>query len=697
MLVKIFLAVALVVSTALLGLAWRQSTDEVAHLNAMTRSSAERLASVIVGNIETTMLQGDGIHVRNQVRRTSAALPDVEIEIFDQRGLEVFGEPAPAPPRSSLPIPLAATLADGDPRFEDGRQWRPIRNEVRCHECHPSEHALRGVLAFAPATVPPPREHVIGELVESAFIQVMTAEKEGELTALFAELSQKAPSIRAIGVYNRTGEVPFGVEVPGVTAGILEESLRAGSKRRHVNTERGSIELVPLPMEERCEQCHERDAPVRGVLAIALDGPITREATNVEQATLIDTSLRYIMLSSLGRLISAFLDAVVSARAVDEIVLYDPEGRTYYSSIPRAPPTHVGAALASRLAFSSFVGTSGEERIRVVQPLLNDAKCVRCHGSDAAVRGAVSVSLSTKASALAREAAAERATLFIAIALVVVLVVLYALIHVLVVKPVRKIGAVADAVSHGELDVSVRDIPPDGDEMQRLGTRMNEMIRGLRTALHLRRFVSRGTAEHARLSAATLTGSRMPAAAGERCNATILFTDIRGFTAYSETVPPETVVDMLNRYLQVQADIVEKYGGDIDKYVGDELMAVFHGEDGPRRAVRAALEMVTAVERAREAGEVLAVGCGISTGEVVYGPIGSTDRMDFTVIGDVVNTGARLCSSADGSEVLVSTAVRTACETIDDIALDDREPLQLKGKRQPFPVFRARWRDGSST
>jgi adenylate cyclase len=155
-------------------------------------------------------------------------------------------------------------------------------------------------------------------------------------------------------------------------------------------------------------------------------------------------------------------------------------------------------------------------------------------------------------------------------------------------------------------------------------------------------------------------------------------------------VAPEQVVAMLNRFLQVQADIVERFQGDIDKYVGDELMAVFHGDDGPPRAVQAAIAMVAAVEGAREAGETLAVGAGISTGEVVHGPIGSTERMDFTVIGDVVNIGARLCSAAQPSEVIISAAVREAMGDLPDVELEALEPLQLKGKRQPFAVYRVR-------
>src|SRR5690606_14603354 len=96
--------------------------------------------------------------------------------------IEVFGTPPPPPPRHELPAPLAATLADGRPRVEHGREWRPIANEKACHACHPAAPALRGVLALTPLAEPAPaREDVIPSLVESAFVQIMTAEQESEL------------------------------------------------------------------------------------------------------------------------------------------------------------------------------------------------------------------------------------------------------------------------------------------------------------------------------------------------------------------------------------------------------------------------------------------------------------------------------------------------------------------------------------
>jgi adenylate cyclase len=245
---------------------------------------------------------------------------------------------------------------------------------------------------------------------------------------------------------------------------------------------------------------------------------------------------------------------------------------------------------------------------------------------------------------------------------------------------------VADAVGEGNLDVSVARADAGGDEVARLGHRVNHMVSGLRAKTQLEKFVSRGAAH-----AAEAAGLRGVARLGERRAAAVLFSDIRGFTTFSETVSPEAVVEMLNRVLDAQARVVVAHGGDIDKFVGDELMAVFQGQGAEVRAVASAVEMIRAVHDARVAGESFAVGVGVACGEVIYGAMGSEARMDFTVIGDVVNTGARLCSAAEADEVLVTDAVARACTgEIADVELVPHEPLHVKGKREPVVVHAAR-------
>jgi adenylate cyclase len=315
---------------------------------------------------------------------------------------------------------------------------------------------------------------------------------------------------------------------------------------------------------------------------------------------------------------------------------------------------------------------------------------MRCHGEDSALRGAVAVTVSTAVAEQARRASWNRRRMFTGLNLLGILVILAALLQYLVARPVKRIGEVADEVGKGNLEVTVTRADPDGDEISRLGSHINQMVHGLRTKMQLEKFVSRGTAE-----AAAGAGLQAISRTGERRAVTVLFSDIRGFTGYSERSEPEAVVEMLNRLLQAQAEVVGELGGDIDKFVGDELMAVFTGPDAELAAVRCAVRMLEAVAAARRSDETLGVGIGISAGDVVYGAIGHEQRMDFTVIGDVVNTGARLCSAAAAGEILVSELVYRAAailagdvEESAGIDFESGEPLVLKGKRDPFPVYR---------
>lgn len=298
----------------------------------------------------------------------------------------------------------------------------------------------------------------------------------------------------------------------------------------------------------------------------------------------------------------------------------------------------------------------------------------------------MSVSLSTAAAARLRAETLQQRAWFSGATLLAILLMLVATLKYVVLRPVQQIGTVADAVGEGDLGVSVARADADGDEMARLGDRVNHMVAGLRAKTQLEKFVSRGAAH-----AAEIAGLRGVTRLGERRVAAVLFSDIRGFTSYSETVSPEQVVEMLNRVLDAQARVVVAHGGDIDKLVGDELMAVFQGEEAARRAVESAVEMVAAVRDVRAAEERISVGCGVAFGDVVYGAMGSVARMDFTVIGDVVNTAARLCSAADADQVLVTAEVARACQdALAGVELIPHEPLQVKGKRDPVIVHTAR-------
>ena len=179
----------------------------------------------------------------------------------------------------------------------------------------------------------------------------------------------------------------------------------------------------------------------------------------------------------------------------------------------------------------------------------------------------------------------------------------------------------------------------------------------------------------------------------------IMFADIRGFTTLSEKMEPEKVVEILNNYFTHVTDIIFDHGGTLDKYLGDGVMALFgaplsKGNDA-ENAVRAAQAIQRLViELNRDAAErewpEFGVGIGINSGIVTAGNIGSPRRIDYTVIGDTVNTASRLMSNAPAGKIIISQA--TAADlTPGKFILAALSPLTVKGKSEPIPVFRVDW------
>ncbi len=180
----------------------------------------------------------------------------------------------------------------------------------------------------------------------------------------------------------------------------------------------------------------------------------------------------------------------------------------------------------------------------------------------------------------------------------------------------------------------------------------------------------------------------------ERKQVTILFADIRSFTALSEHMAPEEVVAMLNEYFTLATEILFKYNGMLDKFVGDQVMAVFgHMTDeksGARSAVRAALEMQKATvvlmrDRAKKGLPVFQVGIGINTGSAILASVGSPNRMDYTVIGDAVNIAARLEKHAGGREIVIGE--RTSMHLPQKMPLSARQEVQMKNRLQPLVCY----------
>ncbi|HXH72624.1 MAG TPA: adenylate/guanylate cyclase domain-containing protein [Mariprofundaceae bacterium] len=175
---------------------------------------------------------------------------------------------------------------------------------------------------------------------------------------------------------------------------------------------------------------------------------------------------------------------------------------------------------------------------------------------------------------------------------------------------------------------------------------------------------------------------------------TILFADIRSFTSLSEKMSPEEVVTMLNEYFDEMVGIIFRHQGVLDKFVGDELMAVFgilgDSAQSPENAIRAAVAMQQRLgemmlERQRQMKPVFGVGIGINTGQVVIGNVGSENRMDYTVIGDAVNIAARLEQMADGGAVLVGEQTRQQVPI--GMQVVEKGVLKLRNRADPVKCY----------
>ena len=181
---------------------------------------------------------------------------------------------------------------------------------------------------------------------------------------------------------------------------------------------------------------------------------------------------------------------------------------------------------------------------------------------------------------------------------------------------------------------------------------------------------------------------------GDKRPVAVLFSDIRGFTALSETMRPDDMASLLTEYFTEMVEIVFRNEGTLDKFIGDAVMAQWGAplgaEDDPDMAMKAAIEMIYALDAlnekwAAEGRPQLQIGVGLNYGEAFAGNIGSEQRLEFTVIGDSVNTASRLCGAAGPREILISEEMRAALHS--EPPLEPREPMALKGKSLVVPVY----------
>jgi adenylate cyclase len=196
------------------------------------------------------------------------------------------------------------------------------------------------------------------------------------------------------------------------------------------------------------------------------------------------------------------------------------------------------------------------------------------------------------------------------------------------------------------------------------------------------------------LAEMVVNGQLLVQQGGETRVATVMFTDIRGFTAHSRDAEASEILRMLNDYYEVLVEIVFRQEGTVDKFIGDGMMVLWGApvvhEDDPARAVRAAIDIQKAMEafnfdRAAMGKAPIEVGVGINTGPVVAGYLGSSRTMSYSVIGDTVNQASRLCAAALPGEILITEYTHHLVQ--DQFITRARNPVHAKGMAQPIKAY----------
>ena len=255
-------------------------------------------------------------------------------------------------------------------------------------------------------------------------------------------------------------------------------------------------------------------------------------------------------------------------------------------------------------------------------------------------------------------------------------------------RPVKELVAATGRVAEGDYETAVT--VTSHDEMRTLADAFNDMTRGLLMRERYRSVLSKVVSPD--IAAELMKGD--VELGGENRDMTVLFADIRGFTPLTEGMEPQDVIGLINDCMEHLASAVDAEGGVVDKFMGDEIMAVFGAPvtqpDHALRAVFAAVRMRDGIadmnrRRAERGEDPLAIGIGIATGVAVAGNMGSSDRMNYTVLGATVNLASRLTGVAQPGEILVNQVTRRAIgDACDATSLGDRS---LKGFSSDVEVY----------
>ena len=660
----------------------------------------------LISGIRNIMLSGRAPYVRAFIEEAREEFNNVgEFHLYNNKAEEIF----PAR-KSHISIPLQEIdIKNAIKKKQFSNTLYPLNNEASCKSCHADEYEIRGAVKLD-FTQDADWENALVQVVHNAFQAIMLSGKGEFADTLLMEVNQLL-GVNLLQVYDNDGiYIAFGEDDREVNEEILEDVVDTIYKKNYHSklVRSGSYYFSPLLNLQSCHVCHSPDSKFRGILAMELQGEKVQREQVIHSAIIGFKNLMRLQKASYA---GAYIDEIRNLPFVENFQVFDNGQisdvgyRELWIPNPDYDSTFLDSTVADLIHLNNQDTTIDIQKLEYTEniikvdhltqaiPIINDEKCQACHrppkiGSQFyesqkdkwKVRSVVKVSTSMKDIQQEIQKNKQASIVVGLVTFILVAFLLRIFMKYTVIKPLDIIGNVADKIGSGDLSVQAR--VKSQDEIGILANRINAMVKGLQERLHLTKFVSGDT-----LSAVEDADLEGLALGGERKEATVLFSDIRGFTSMSEKMEPEEVINLLNTYFDKQTEIVSKFCGDIDKFVGDELMAVFKGNQMANQAADCALNIQIEVRKLnRELGKNIEIGIGINTGSMVMGAMGSKERMDFTVIGDNVNLAARLCSVAKAGDVIISESTKNLLST-SNFKLNKLDPVQVKGKEKPIQIY----------
>lgn len=309
--------------------------------------------------------------------------------------------------------------------------------------------------------------------------------------------------------------------------------------------------------------------------------------------------------------------------------------------------------------------------------------------------GVTVISQTSEAAILEVSHEVQRRAIFVAGSAISMAIFFIFLFSMTLTSPIEKLAEMIHLVSKGNFDVKARSQVRSHDEVGDLAEAFDHMTEGLKERDKVKSLFSKF---HGSSVAEDLIGKEI-GVGGQNMDVVVFFSDIRGFTAFSEKRSPEEVVEMLNEYFGVMVKLINAHGGVVDKFIGDAIMAVWgapkSSDKDAHKALRACLEMRKGLALLNESRIArnqppINIGMGLHAGKAISGTIGSDERMEYTVIGNTVNTASRIEAStkAFGADLLVTDSVIE--QVGDDFRVELAGAAEVKGRSEAIKMYKVR-------